>query len=301
MTAVSRQLKASTTQASSSASGMPMRCSAPASLRAGARPHTACGKWLSQSKRAITCQCRCGTMLPSAARLILVGRNCSISTRSMRHTSSMQRRRSGASRPRTRRHGGARSRDRRPGSRHPRRGSRARPRPARAARRRPASAQRAAGLGIGRGLEGDHWLPQADTAWRRAGSASAPGAGALPHHQRGASARSAGGHALGLGAQSSWRSASSTSARRLEGLAERRRAHRQRHAMRCRQAGQVPRGDLSRAAAQNTGIRRSRCRASPAAIRRRPSARCAPGRAAPPAACATRAARGRRQPGRGAR
>ena len=38
----------------------------------GGCPHGR-GKWLSQSNRAITCQCRCGTMLPRAAMLTLVG------------------------------------------------------------------------------------------------------------------------------------------------------------------------------------------------------------------------------------
>ncbi len=65
------------TAASSAASGRASRLSAPPATSRLAAPQTGFGKWLSQSKRAITCQCRCGTTLPSVARLILAGRSAS--------------------------------------------------------------------------------------------------------------------------------------------------------------------------------------------------------------------------------
>ena len=73
--------RAASTAASGSARGAASRCAA---AQIGA------GKWLSSSKRAMTCQCRCGTTLPSDARLTLVGASKDLRTRSICVTASMQ-------------------------------------------------------------------------------------------------------------------------------------------------------------------------------------------------------------------
>lgn len=62
-----------------------LRCVARA--RRGAQ--TGAGKWLFQAKRAITCQCRCGTMLAQRCQIDLGGRQLR-STCFTRATTSMQ-------------------------------------------------------------------------------------------------------------------------------------------------------------------------------------------------------------------